>query len=144
VSQLVGNLGNRLGDFVEQMVAPSVLRLFQERGIEVHQIFPNAKARRDDEGIEVDILAVNGEELVATECKSRMSTEDVDCHIERLQKIKRMFPQWANHHIYGALAAMVWDEDVADYAESQGLFLIGQSGETVKICNAKDFQPKAF
>jgi len=144
VSRIVGNLGNRLGEFVEHMVAPSVLRLFQERGIEVHQIFPNAKATRGNEGIEVDILAVNGHELVATECKSKMSTEDVDRHIERLQKIKRMFPQWADHHVYGALASMVWDKDVADYAENNGLFLIGQNGETVEICNAKDFEPKAF
>ncbi len=75
------------------MVAPAAVRMFQERGIEVTQIFPNAKASRGGEGIEVDVLAVNGSELVATECKSKLGVEDIDKHIERLGKIRRMFPQ---------------------------------------------------
>ena len=144
VSQLVGNLGNRLGDFVEHMVAPGVLRMFQARGIEVHQIFPNAQATRNGEEIEIDILAVNGVELVAVECKSRVGREDIDRHLARLPKIKRLFPQWANHRIYGAVASMLWDNEVADFAEEVGLFVIGQNGETVEIRNRQEFQPKAY
>jgi hypothetical protein len=85
VGKLVGNLGNRLGDFVQYMVAPTVLKMFQQRGIDVHQIFPNATAQWDNDGIEVDLLAVNGTELVATECKSGLSVEDIDEHIGRLK-----------------------------------------------------------
>jgi len=144
VSRLVGNLGNRLGDFVQYMVAPAVLRMFQERGIEVHQIFPNATAQRDNEGIEVDLLAVNGVELVATECKSRLGIEDIDQHIERIRKIRRMFPQWANHRVYGAVATMVLDQGVAKYAQEKGLFVISQSGDSVEIVNAQNFVPKEF
>lgn len=144
VSRLVGNLGNRLGDFVQYMVTPAMLRMFQERGIEVHQIFPNATAQRDTEGIEVDLLAVNGVELVATECKSRLGIEDIDQHIERLRKIRRMFPQWANHRIYGAVATMVLDQGVSNYAQEKGLFVITQSGDAVKIVNPQDFTPKEF
>jgi hypothetical protein len=144
VSLLVGNLGNRLGEFVESMVAPAIIRLFRERGIEVHQIFPNAQARRGNEHIEVDLLAVNGAELVATECKSRLSVEHVDEHIGRLGKIRRLFPQWASHTIYGAVAAMVVEDGIADYAEGKGLFLIAQSGDTVEIRNRQDFRPRKF
>lgn len=67
VSQLVGNLGKRLGEFVENMVLPAALRMVQKRGRKVTQIFPHATARRDGEMLEVDILAFNGQELVATE-----------------------------------------------------------------------------
>lgn len=144
VSRMVGNLGNRLGEFVHYTVAPAALRMFQERGIEVHQIFPNATAKRDNEGLEVDLLAVNGIELVAVECKSKLGTEDVDAHMERLKKIRRMFPQWADHRIYGAVASMVLDESVARHAAENGLFIISPSGDTVEIRNSKDFKPRAF
>jgi hypothetical protein len=144
VSRMVGNLGNRLGEFVQYTVAPAALRMFQERGIEVHQIFPNATAKRDNEGIEVDLLAVNGIELVAVECKSKLGTEDIDAHMERLKKIRRMFPQWADPRIYGAVATMVLDESVARHTEENGLFIISPSGDTVEIRNSKDFQPRAF
>ena len=144
VSVLVGNLGNRLGEFVENMVVPAVLRMFQERGIEVHQIFRNAIASRENEGVEVDILAVNGVELVATECKSKLSLENVDRHILRLKKIRRLFPQWADHRVYGAVATMVLDDDVREYAEAKGLFVISPNGDSVEIRNSRAFHPVAF
>ena len=144
VGRLVGNLGNRLGEFVQYMVAPAVLKMFRERGIEVHQTFPNATARRNNEEIEVDLLAVNGTELVATECKSKLGIEDIDKHIERLQKIRRMFPQWANHRVYGAVATMVLEPEAAGYAQDKGLFVIAQNGDTVEIVNPGDFVPTAF
>lgn len=144
VGRMVGNLGNRLGEFVQYTVAPAAIRMFRERGIEVHQIFPNARANRNNEGLEVDLLAVNGVELVATECKSKLGTEDIDAHIERLKKIRRMFPQWAEHRIYGAVATMVLDDSVARHAEEQGLFVISPSGDTVEIRNSEDFKPRAF
>ena len=34
----IGKLGNRLGEFVEGLIKPSVVKLFQERGIEVHKV----------------------------------------------------------------------------------------------------------
>ena len=144
VSVLVGNSGNRLGEFVENMVVPAVLRMFQARGIEVHQIFRNAIASRENEGVEVDILAVNGVELVATECKSKLSLENVDRHILRLKKIRRLFPQWADHRVYGAVATMVLDDDVREYAEAKGLFVISPNGDSVEIRNSGAFQPVAF
>ena len=38
LSKKLGDLGNRLGEFVEHMVAPAVVRLFQAEGIEVHTV----------------------------------------------------------------------------------------------------------
>ena len=73
-----------------------------------------------------------------------MSTEQVDGLIGRLPKIKRLFPQWANHQIYGALASMVMEGYVAEYAESKGLFVIVPSGDTVRIRHRQDFQPKGY
>jgi methionyl-tRNA synthetase len=37
LNEQLGQLGNRLGEFVERQVRPAVVRLFQERGIEVHE-----------------------------------------------------------------------------------------------------------
>lgn len=47
VTTAIGRLGNRLGEFVEEMVRPAAVRLFQARGIVVHQVFPRAYAERD-------------------------------------------------------------------------------------------------
>jgi hypothetical protein len=37
LNESLGKLANRLGEFVAWQVRPAVMRLFQERGIEVHE-----------------------------------------------------------------------------------------------------------
>lgn len=45
--QLVGH-ANRLGEFVQEMVRPAAVRLFQERGLPVHQVLPNMEGVSGD------------------------------------------------------------------------------------------------
>jgi hypothetical protein len=57
-SREVGRLGDRWGTFVENMVEPAVLRLFQERGIEISRTFRRAKSTRPEARMENDTCAI--------------------------------------------------------------------------------------
>ncbi len=70
-------------------------------------------------------------ELVAVECKSRLSRDDVDDFVSRLQRFKVAFPQFREFRVYGAVAAIEIDQGIDVYAYRRGLFVIKQSGETV-------------
>ena len=138
----IGKLGNRLGEFIEDAVRPAVVRLFRQRGIDVHEVHPNVSSQRAGEGVEIDVLVVNDVEIVAIECKSKLSVDDVNEHVERLAKIKRLLPSYADKRVLGAVAAMVIDDSVAQYAYRKGLYVIGQSGDHLEIRNAVGFVAK--
>lgn len=144
LNEQLGKLGNRLGEFVEWQVRPAVVRLFQQRGIAVHEFYPGASAHRDGEGIEIDLLVVNTTEAVLVEVKSKLTQADVDEHLERLEKFKRLMPRYSDVQTMGAVAAMVVPEDVARYAYRQGLFVLAQSGDGVVILNNDGFQPQVW
>ena len=144
VTNAIGRLGNRLGDFIEDAVRPAAVRLFRERGIEVHEVHQQVSAARGGEGIEVDLLVVNDQDAIAIECKSLLSVDDVNEHRERLAKLKRLLPAYASKRMLGAVAAMVIPDEVATYAMRQGFFVIGQSGEQLVIRNDPSFQPKGW
>jgi hypothetical protein len=144
VSTSIGKLGNRLGDFIEDALRPAVVRLFQERGIDVHEVHQNIRSNRGNEGIEIDLLVVNDTEIVAVECKSNLNVDDVNEHLERLAKLKRLLPTYADKRVLGAVASMVIEDNVAQYAFRKGLFLIGQSGEHLEIRNSADFVAKVW
>ena len=144
VTNAIGRLGNRLGDFIEDAVRPAAVRLFRERGIEVHEVHQQVSAARGGEGIEVDLLVVNDQDAIAIECKSLLSVDDVNEHRERLAKLKRLLPAYASKRMLGAVAAMVIPDKVATYAMRQGFFVIGQSGEQLVIRNDPSFQPKGW
>ena len=65
-------------------------------------------------------------------------------HTERLKMFKQFFPEYADKKVVGAVAGIVIDEGVDKFAYREGLFLIGQSGESVKIINDKKFKPKIW
>ena len=141
VTTAIGRLGNRLGEFVEEMVRPAVVRLFQQRGIAVHQVYRGAYAERDNDAMEIDLLVVNSRDAVLVEVKSELKVDDVKEHLSRLQRFKKLCPQYAGFRVMGAVAGMVVPEDTARFAYRQGLFVLAQSGDTVTIRNDADFQP---
>jgi hypothetical protein len=141
----MGKWGNRLGEFVEWQVRPAAVRLFQERGIDVTELQSNISVYRGaEEGMEIDLLAVNGTQAVAVEVKSKLTQQDVDEHLERLAKFKRLLPRYQTVNILGAVAAFVIPTDVARYAYQNGLFVIAQSGQNLVILNDSKFRPKAW
>lgn len=144
VDEQLGKLGNRLGEFVEWQVRPAAVRLFQERGIDVTELSSDLSVQKGDEGLEIDLLVVNGSEAIAIEVKSKLSQADVDEHLERLNKFKKLLPRYQNLKILGAVAAMVTPKEIASYAYRQGLFVIAQSGDNLVILNDQKFKPKAW
>jgi predicted AAA+ superfamily ATPase len=135
-------LTGKWGRFVEGLIAPAVHRLFQAWNIEVDRVYQRVKAHKNGAGLEVDILAVNGEYAVLIEAKSTLGVDDVRDHLDCLQKFKPFFPEYADRKVIGAVAGIVIDEDADQFAYRQGLFVMAQSGEAVRILNDEQFRPK--
>ncbi|MBF0591301.1 MAG: DUF3782 domain-containing protein [Nitrospirae bacterium] len=152
-NKVINNLTGKWGLFVEGLILPATERLFKEKGIEVDQIFQHAKSRKPGFEMEIDILAVNGEYVVAIEVKSTLGVDDVKRHLKRLSKFKSAFRQYTDRQIIGAVAGIVIEEGVDSFAYHNGLFIIGQtrsvlererSGDTVRILNDEKFVPQYF
>ncbi len=142
----LGSLGNRLGEFVEEMVKPGLVRLFQERGLKVHRTMQNLTCK-DDAGqlvAQVDLLVVDSDTAIAVECKSHLSVDDVNEHIERMGVFKTCWPEYAGYKLLGAVAAMVLPEGVGRYAYREGLFVLAQNGEIIEVRNDSKFQPTVW
>ncbi|RJP35563.1 MAG: hypothetical protein C4527_00500 [Candidatus Omnitrophota bacterium] len=141
IEKLIG----RWSLFVEGLVVPAAKRLFRERGIEIKHLSQHVDVSRDgQEGMEIDILGVNGEYAVLIEAKSTLGVHDVDEHIERLKKFKTFFPEYSDRKAIGAVAGIVIRKGADKYAYKKGLFVIAQSGDTVTILNDMHFKPKEW
>jgi predicted AAA+ superfamily ATPase len=144
ISTEVGNLTGKWSKFVEGLVAPATVKLFRERGIEVTGISQRVKRQKDSDGIEIDILATNEQYVILIEAKSTLGVEDIQEHLERLGKFAAFFPEYKDRKVIGAVAGIVIDEGADKFAYRNGLFVIAQSGETVKILNDEQFRPKVW
>jgi len=146
MTKSIGELGNRLGGFVEEMVKPGLVRVFQAQGLKVHRTMQNLTCRDDDGQFlaQVDLLVVDSDTAIAVECKSHLSIDDVNDHLDRMAMFKTCWPEYAAYKLLGGVAAMVLPEDVGRYAYRKGLFVLAQSGEAVEIRNDAQFQPTVW
>jgi len=144
VGRQLGGLGNRLGEFVEGVVRPGLVRLFRDRGIDVRRTLRDVAGDKNGIALQIDLLVVNDADAVAVEVKSKLTDRDVDDHLERIGRFKALFPEFASKRLLGAIAAMVVPDDAVRYAERCGLYVIGQRGDDAAFLNSEGFEPRAW
>ena len=142
----IGKLSNRFGEVVEHMIAPNLREKFRELGYD----FPSANLNSDVSDrannifLEIDVKLENGDKALLVEVKTKPSTEDVQEHIERLEKMRKYADLHGDKRTFlGAVAGVVMTENVKDYALKQGFFVIEPSGENFYI-TPPNGKPKEF
>jgi hypothetical protein len=140
----IGGLGTRLGEFVEGVVRPGLVRLFRAHGVDVRETHRDLEAERNGRKAQIDLLVVDDAEVVVVEVKSKLSQRDVEEHLERLDLFKELFPRYADARVLGAMAAMVVPEKQAAYAERAGLFVLGQENDAAVLLNSAGFEPRVW
>jgi len=131
-----GEFSNRFGEIVEYMVAPSLNDKFNELGFAFQRTNNNSKFSdiKNNIKFEVDIILENGQKAILVEVKSKLTTEDVKNHIERLKKMRKYADLHNDNRIFlGAVATVVTLANVKEFALNKGLFVIEPIGESLKI-----------
>ena len=144
---------NHWGKLMESLVEGDLVKLLNQKGINIKDTIRNRKGRmnhtaeHDSEQemrCEIDIIATNGEEVVAVEVKTTLRVKDVDKFLGILQKFTQLLPEYSGKKVYGAVAYLQADEYSGDYAEKQGLFVVKATGSSSSIINAEGFKAKVF
>lgn len=100
--------------------------------------------RKDGDTLEIDVLVVNLGQVVMVEVKASLRVDDVKEFLEDLHRFRDFFPEYTDHELHGALAGMRIEEGADRFAYRQGLFVLAQSGDSMRILNDAAFQPKAW
>ena len=132
------------GKLMEALVEGDLITLLNQRGIEVEHTATNLKQHRGERRWEIDILAVNGDEVVVVEVKTTLKVRHVDHLLALLRDFAELVPEYGSRRVYGAVAYLKADESSAAYAEGQGLYVIRATGSSASITNREDFRPRTF
>lgn len=139
-----GLFTSQWGKLMESLVDGDLVPLLNERGIEVETTHQRRRGRRNGEHFEIDIVAVNGREVVVVEVKTTLRSEDVTEFLAKLPVFPEFCKEYRGRRILGAMAYLDSDASVTAYAERQGLFVIRATGSSASIVNPPDFEPRVF
>jgi chromosome segregation ATPase len=145
----LGKLGNRFGDLAEHLVAPGLADRFNELGYHFENVFPGGLKILDDQNqviAQIDILLENDESIAVVEVKVSPEHDDIQKHINRIELFQNYRKKKGIKHktIIGGIAGAIFSQNIKKEVLNAGLYVIAQSGDTMKIDVPKDFKPRKF
>jgi len=145
LSKQVSDVTDSLGRFAESVVYPAVIPLFKKRGLRIDQLWCHFPAIKRGEEMVLDIAGIGDDFALAIEVKMRLKQEYVEDFLQKkLSRVFEFFPLLQRPILYGGVAAMTVDQEVERFAYKQGLFILTQTGDNVRIMNDKAFRPRSF
>ncbi len=147
----LGQISHRLGTIVEDLVAPSLPRVFREMvncpadedvltNVRVRRRHPTQKGKM----LEIDAMADWGDYVLFNETKSQFSPEKVKAFLEKLAIVRDYFPEYQSHQIRGCIASLSLDKSLVEYASRQGLLALASGEYLMTVQNETGFSWKAF
>jgi Sec-independent protein translocase protein TatA len=139
-----GDLANRLGTLVEDIVAPSLPRVAADLlGCDAPELFAvRVVKRRGGETREYDAVVVCPDSVLVNETKSRLQDQHIDSLLEKLAELPRFCPEYAGRRAVGVLASLYPDAGVVNRATRGGVLVMGMGDEAMQVLNPEALQSK--
>ncbi|MDE0448508.1 MAG: hypothetical protein OXH96_17735 [Spirochaetaceae bacterium] len=137
-----GELANKMGTVVEDIVAPSVRRLAREVfgcGDLVRFTTRQTVTRSDDRSRrrEFDALCVGTRAVLLNETKSSPRSEDARAFVEFLRnsEFALYFPEYEKLPIVPAFSSLSIPEDMVTYLTRHGIYAVAMGDEAMQVLN---------
>jgi len=141
-----GNIANKMGTLVEDLVAPSIPRIIKENfNQEVTDMMIRRKRKLTSGKVkEFDAIAVTEDRVYLNGTKSTLKNRDVKDFVEDIKEFREFFPEYDNYKIIGILASLYVDVSTIKYAEKYVFLVLAVGDELMEVKNNKGFQPKLW
>ena len=144
----MGDLHNRFGELAEHLVAPGINKRFNELGYHFDEVAEgNYKIWGEDGKIkaEIDLLLQNDNTVMAVEVKSKPDEDDIPGHIKRIEVLRDHRRKKNDmRNVEGAMAGAIFGAAVKRAVIKAGLYVIEQTGDTMKIDVPNGFIPRRW
>ncbi len=141
-----GDLANKLGTLVEDLVAPSLPRIIQEvLGMDVLDLSVRRKRKLADGRVrEFDAIAVTAELVCLNSTKATLRSADVDALVEEVELFRVFFPEYRETPVIGILASLWVDESVLNHATKTGFLVLATGDALMEVMSPPGFAPRRW
>ncbi|WP_455381635.1 hypothetical protein [Salinispira pacifica] len=142
VNRKWGELANKMGTLVEDMVLPNFPRILERYfGVtDIERTLPRPKVRHPanrEKRREFDLIAYNSDTVFLNETKSSPSAEGFRSFVTD-ESVFEYFPELAGRKLIRIAAALNMPQDVITYLSRHGCFAMMLGDETMDIVNYRE------
>jgi hypothetical protein len=145
-----GELANKLGSVVEDIIAPSIPRIAQEYfgcgEIEDFMVRRKVINKRDrSKRREFDVIAVCQDVVILNETKEYVKIAYIDQFVQFLQsgEFYDYFPEYQGKTLIPVFSSLYLADDIVSYLPKHGIYALAMSEEAVDLLNFQQVKPSA-
>lgn len=132
-----GNLANRLGTLVEDIVAPGVPdAIMKAFGFDVTEVSVRRRRKIDGRVREYDVIAVAGGRVFLIDVKSTYRREFLAEFASVLAEFPRFFPEYQPAAPIAVVASLNLSQEIIDLATARGWLALQLSGGYLEFVNS--------
>lgn len=143
-NKLEGMFTSQWGKLVEQLVNGDLVRVLNQRGIEVHRTSIRNGGCFNGQNYEFDIIACNGDTIVVVEVKTTLRPDDVKHFTEVMKRFRDYMPEYSGKKVQAGFGYLSSDAQAAEMARKDGYWTIHAAGGSAKIDNNAAFKPRLW
>ena len=136
-----GELANKMGTLIEDIVAPNLRRMtqaelscgeFQHFAIRLERVHPLTKQER-----EFDVVAAGSVAVLLNETKSAPTPEHAQAFAKFVEsgEFFNYFPEYKGRALLPVFSSLYIPANVVTYLTKQGVYAVAMSGDTMQVLN---------
>ncbi len=142
-----GELANKMGTLVEDIVAPNIPRIAKEYfgcdELEDFMVRRKVRSKKDrTQKREFDVFAVCDDKVVINETKSTPRIDYINDFIEILKEIYDYFPEYKEKKIIPIFASLYMPDDIVSFLTKNGIYAMGMKEDTMNLINFSEIANK--
>lgn len=133
IKELATRFTSTTGRIIEGLMSSSGIKIYEDAGFKVDSLCKNFKRKNKalNLAMEMDVLLFNDKQVIVEEVKSSCDKKDVDKFVRNMENFKRLYNEFEDKEVFGAIATVNYEEDADQYAHEQGLFVVRVSSEEI-------------
>ncbi len=136
VSEMVGSMANTRGEIAEEFFYRSLRENPYLGSLCFHYVYRHLEGNVEKIHDEYDVVLLNDNALVIVEVKAKAKRNTFQQLIKRkIPNFRLLFPDYKKYKIYGAVASLVSNKKLIEYAKKHGIFLITQKSHHLSLMN---------
>lgn len=141
-----GEMANRLGTIVEDLVVPSLPQIIRETFAEDIIDLSVRRRRKLPEGRskEFDAIAVTPTLVCVNSTKATLRSADVDRMVAEIEELREFFPGYRETPVVGILATLAAEDSVVRHATKLGFLVLTVGDELMEVQNPAGFEPRRW
>ena len=129
INRNLGGIGNTQGEIAEDLFRRNAKPALNDYGMHIDTVHHSLRATG---AREYDIVAVNADQAVVFEIKTKLKAGDIAKFLQtQLPQFKSAFPEFKDYTVYGGVGALVMSKEQEIELSGMGLFVLTQSEDGI-------------